>query len=767
METAAVEDRLKILEVVHGFPPAVQGGAEIYAQAHALALARQFGDEIAVLTREQDPSRPDYSVRHEQRNGLSITWINNMFRATRSFEETYRNDAIGAIAARLIDRFTPDVAHVHHLTCLSTTIVEALAERSIPSFYTLHDYWLMCHRGQLLDVHNQRCDGPGVSGCDVCLGPAAGGGAPIFAAAAVGRAIEERLPRPAAGQLHRASRRVAAALTTTSENTRQAMARLEYMRSICSQITHFLAPSRHMRDRFVGFGIPAGRVTFSDYGFDHASFQHVARTSAPRVRFGFLGSLMLSKGPHLLLEAFARLPRGAASVKLYGAHVAYHGDDSYRSRLESLLVQPGIELHGPIAHDAVPETLAAIDVLVVPSVWEENSPLVIREAYLAGVPVVAARIGGIPELVEDGVNGLLFEPGDVDDLYRALMRVIDRPSVLESWRTALPPVRTIEDDVRFTRRLYETRQARAIGRTAARVRLGAIVLNYKTPIDTLLAVKSLLASHRRPDDIFVVDNDVGAGCRDALCEVADAITYVQTGHNLGFSGGMNVGIRAALARGAHAVLLVNSDAVLARDCIGLLEARLGDDAVGIVGPVLRSRSMPSAIASLGISYQSWWGRMRHVGAGEHRASIELPDRYQVDAVSGCIMLVKRSVFEQIGLLDEDYFFSFEDLDFCLKARARGFATVLASRATAYHEGGRSIGADSLRRLYFASRNHLLMARRTSNRRHRVLLPVVLASVVMLNVAHAVRAPGGSRTDRLRAVLRGAADYVAGRFGDRQ
>ena len=762
---------MKILQVVHGFPPAAQGGSEIHAHAHARALAREFGDRITILTREQDPSRPDYSVRHEQRDELSIVWVNNMFRETRSFEETYRNDTIAAIAGRVIDQFQPDVAHLHHLTCLSTTIVETLAHRQIPSVYTLHDYWLICHRGQLINVHNERCDGPGPAGCDACLGTAGGIGAGVFAAAAVGRALEQRLPDAAAAQLRQVSRSIAGAVATISETARQAQARVDHMRRICSQISHFLAPSQHMRDRFVGFGIPAERITISGYGFDHSLFRGVSRTSSGRLRFGFLGSLMLSKGPHLMLEAFARLPRDSASLTLYGAHVPYHGDDSYRRQLEPLLAQTGVELRGPIAHEHVPEALASIDVLVVPSIWEENSPLVIREAYLAGVPVIGARIGGIPELVEAGVNGLLFTPGDAVDLQRAMTRVIENRGLLTAFRRALPVVRTIEDDARFVRDLSD----RAIAGLKPRAtddyvaqptnRLAAIVLNYRTPTDTLLAVTSLIASERAPDDIFVVDNDSESGCRDALCELADTVTFIQTGRNLGFSGGMNVGIRAALSRGADAIVLVNSDAIVAPDCLGLLEAGLNRRDVGIIGPVLRSRATPSIVGSLGMSYQPWWGRMRHVAAGERRESLDLGARHDVDAVSGCVMLVKRGVFETIGLLDEDYFFSFEDLDFCLKARRTGFATVLAGTATAYHEGGRTIGADSPRRLYFAARNHLLMARRAAAAGERFRLPFVLSAIVVLNLAHAVRAGGGSIGQRLRAVGRGTRDYFAGRFGD--
>jgi N-acetylglucosaminyl-diphospho-decaprenol L-rhamnosyltransferase len=115
-------------------------------------------------------------------------------------------------------------------------------------------------------------------------------------------------------------------------------------------------------------------------------------------------------------------------------------------------------------------------------------------------------------------------------------------------------------------------------------------------------------------------------------------------------------------------------------------------------------------------------------------------------------------------LDEDFFFGFEDLDFCLRARKAGFATILVGAATAYHEGSRSIGADSPRRFYFATRNHLLLASLTSQPTGRVRTLYRTSSILMLNAAYAVRATGGSFPNRLRAVARGTGDYFRGRFG---
>ena len=191
---ASTGDRLmRILVVSHGFPPHAQGGAEIYAHEHALAFART-GDKVLVLTRESNPAREEYSVREERRHGLTIAWVNNTFAKTTSFADTYSNAGLRRVVAPIIEGFAPDVAHVHHLTCLSTEIVRDLAVIGIPVFFTLHDYWLICHRGQLLDRQLNVCSGPEPSGCGACLGSVAGVGDGIYAARSVLTTMERALP---------------------------------------------------------------------------------------------------------------------------------------------------------------------------------------------------------------------------------------------------------------------------------------------------------------------------------------------------------------------------------------------------------------------------------------------------------------------------------------------------------------------------------------------------------------------------------------------
>jgi GT2 family glycosyltransferase len=452
-------------------------------------------------------------------------------------------------------------------------------------------------------------------------------------------------------------------------------------------------------------------------------------------------------------------------VTIAGGVTGYHGDDSYASTIRPLLERPGVRWLGAVAHDRVPGILAEIDVLVVPSIWIENSPFVIREARAAGAVVVASRLGGMAEAVSDGRDGLLFEPGSPEDLRRVLLRLIEEPGLLARLRDNSPAVRSIDDDAAWTARVYEEERREVAERVpAVRPSTAAVVLNYRTPADTLLATRSIEASRRPVSPIVVVDNDGHSDCGEALARGRAAVRVLTTGGNLGFSGGCNAGIRDALAGGAELVLLLNSDATVAPDTVERLEAALAaSPRAGIAAPLIVSRSDPGVVSSSGISFSIRSGRMLHVGFGRRAAELSREAPRRVTAASGCALLIRRAVFEQAGLFDERYFYSFEDIDFCLRAARAGWETWMVPSALVYHEGHRSIGTASPARVYFAARNHLLLARTAAP------LPwpgswIRAGSVVVLNAAYALRGPKSRVPARLLSVLRGTLDHLRGRYG---
>jgi GT2 family glycosyltransferase len=327
-------------------------------------------------------------------------------------------------------------------------------------------------------------------------------------------------------------------------------------------------------------------------------------------------------------------------------------------------------------------------------------------------------------------------------------------------------VMTVDEDAAWTQVIYEEAlEAQPRPRAeAARPPVAAVVLNYNTPDDTLLAVRSLQASCRPLDHLIVVDNGPDESCERALAPCRGAVRFIRSPGNVGFSAGCNIGIRAALDAGAEFVLLMNSDAVLAPDALERLERALAaEPAAGIAAPLILSRAEPGTVASAGISYSTASGRMRHQGFGGRTEDFCEGPAWAAEAVSGCVMLIRRAVFEAAGLLDERYFFSFEDIEFCLRVRRAGLSSLLVPSALAYHEGHLSIGPASSSRLYYASRNHLLLAQSALPMRG-VRAVTRTAGIVSLNLAYALRVPNVATVPALRAVIAGTADYLRRRFG---
>jgi GT2 family glycosyltransferase len=273
--------------------------------------------------------------------------------------------------------------------------------------------------------------------------------------------------------------------------------------------------------------------------------------------------------------------------------------------------------------------------------------------------------------------------------------------------------------------------------------LAAVIPHLDTPDETRRCVASLRRSRRPIDQIIVVDN--GSKCPITL----EDVTVVRAERNLGFSGGCNLGV--AHAAGADAFLLVNSDAEIEADTVEKLEGAL-KSGVGIVGPAIFD--MSGRVESMGVRFSRFTGRMRNLRRAGTR----------VEAVVGTCMLITREVLDRCGLLDERFFYGFEDLELCLRAAHHGFSTRLVPAAVAHHELAATIGRASPDRLYYAARNHLYAA-------HAAPLPFPLsrareANILLLNLAHAIFTSEAPLVSGLSAVVSGALDYLRGRSGRR-
>jgi glycosyltransferase involved in cell wall biosynthesis len=214
-----------------------------------------------------------------------------------------------------------------------------------------------------------------------------------------------------------------------------------YLSRQAGQVDLFIAPSEFLRQQYIQQGFPADRIVTIENGMDTSRLAGYGNPQIPHdathVQFGFLGSLAWQKGVHVLVEAFNRMPPNARLV-VYGSDRVF---PEYAAEVRSLAKHPGIRFAGALDYRRIGGALCELDCLVTPSLWFENSPLVIQEAFSLGIPVVASRLGALVEKVDDGRTGRLFEPGSVDDLARVLQELVDQPAQLGELarNTVAPP----------------------------------------------------------------------------------------------------------------------------------------------------------------------------------------------------------------------------------------------------------------------------------------------------------------------------------------
>ena len=285
-------------------------------------------------------------------------------------------------------------------------------------------------------------------------------------------------------------------------------------------------------------------------------------------------------------------------------------------------------------------------------------------------------------------------------------------------------------------------------------RAGVVVLDLGRPDD---AARAAASAHAEDPGVrvLIVENA-------APPQRPSDPDHLRLAENRGFGGGMNAGVRQLLTEGCDPILLLNNDAVLEPGCLRRLTRALSDPALAAVGPVIL-RESDGRVESRGVSVDLALGRVRLQGHGE--APGLGAGLVPVAALSGAALMTSARALERVGLLDEDYFFSFEDLDWCLRARAAGFGLGVVLDARARHGGSRTIGSSSPERFYYAARNHIRFLER-----HRATAGsagwVGRSLAAARNLAHALVQADSPRLRAARAVLDGVSDARRGRFGPR-
>jgi glycosyltransferase involved in cell wall biosynthesis/MoaA/NifB/PqqE/SkfB family radical SAM enzyme len=393
---------MKILKVIHGYPMRYNAGSEVYSQTLCQALAGRH--EVNVFTREEDAFSPDFRLRTENDMDdprIAVHLVNNP-----RFKDRYRAAGIDQRFAEVLDRFGPDVVHVGHLNHLSTSLLCEAALRQVPIVFTLHDYWLMCPRGQFMQMFPENpdnlwaaCDGQEDRKCaERCYARYFSGGSDEFQ-------------------------------FDVGYWTNWVAQRMQHIRKMTELVDMFIAPARYLHDRFRDeFGLPPHKLVYLDYGFARQRMAGRCRVAGEPFTFGYIGTHIPAKGIQDLILAFGLL-RGNARLRIWGRS---RGQDTEALKAIVKTLPPAagsrVEWFPEYRNQAiVTDVFDRCDAIVVPSIWFENSPLVIHEAQQARVPVITANVGGMAEYVRHEVNGLLFEHRSITKLVEQMQRLVDNP----------------------------------------------------------------------------------------------------------------------------------------------------------------------------------------------------------------------------------------------------------------------------------------------------------------------------------------------------
>jgi glycosyltransferase involved in cell wall biosynthesis len=410
---------MRVLQVVHQFLPRHLAGSEIYTYSLSRELQKQ-GHDVWVLHGEIEAGKKEFEVERDEVDGLPVFRMIYNYRPA-DFRQTYLRPEAEAVFRTVASEIRPDVVHIQQLQSFSLGL-PALAARRSPVVYTLHDYGLLCPLwGRMRKEDGTICTAPPAEECAQCLSSA-----PYFG---------ELLARGGGGSV---------------------VERRRVVDGLARAVHRFLAPSRFLRGKFVELGFPEDRVDHWPLGVPWPEEASLAgggeKGAGPRV-FAYLGTLVPHKGVHILLEAFAGLPAEMSFV--LDVHGDPTKDPAYVEDLRQRFADPRIRWRGEFPPDRIREVLESADCVLVPSIWYENSPLTILQAFKTGVPVLVSRFGGMAELVERG-GGETFEMGSVTDLRRKLTGLLDGDSELRRLRESIPAVRTMKEDGEATLGLYSS-----------------------------------------------------------------------------------------------------------------------------------------------------------------------------------------------------------------------------------------------------------------------------------------------------------------------
>jgi glycosyltransferase involved in cell wall biosynthesis len=426
---------LRVLYVAHNHPTLHPGGAEAYSLELYEAMRRQPGVEPTLLARigsnvarrrVAHPGTPFSSVNDDPNQYFVFTETDHFdfFTLTSRDKSLYSRHLTDFLLAQ-----RPDVVHLQHTHFVGLDLLSQI-RRVLPDttiVYTLHEFLPICHHhGQMVRTFaDELCPEASPRRCNECF--------------------PEISPQ-------------------------SFFLRERFVKGHFANVDRFLAPSAQLMEKYLRFGIPEERIEVEEYGRLTPS----RRAGDPRqakspTNIGFFGQLSHFKGAEVMMEAMAMVdPELNAHLWLNGANLELQTQefqDEFAGLQESL--RGRVTFRGPYEHDELPKLMEDLHWVLIPSIWWENSPLVIQEAFFHRRPIICSDVGGMAEKVRDGVDGIHFRLGDPVSLARTIEAAATNPRLWRSLREGIRDPYPMDAHVARLLNLYgetiEQRKGVAVG----------------------------------------------------------------------------------------------------------------------------------------------------------------------------------------------------------------------------------------------------------------------------------------------------------------
>lgn len=415
---------MRVLLTVHQFFPEYKAGTEVLTLSVAKELMRA-GHQVHVytgypgeasLTDDERFDEYDYEGIHVYRFHHAYVPMSGQ---TSMIEVGYNNQLAVKHFKSIVQAFCPDIVHHFHLNRLGIGCIEHIAQQKITQFFTPTDFWMVCPTAQLMLGEGRYCNGPST---------ASGNCIRHFARDSKGKmlgSVFDHTPTFLFDRLAKLTKNNPLIHYPMSNEVRAMATRLEKTIASLNKLDGIVAPNAFMKKLFIRYGVNAEIIHSYPFGIDIPK-----RNIEPKVdhhdrplSLGFIGTLAPHKGCHVAIEAVQRLPKNSVTLKIFGSA---QGFPEYHSRLLALAGDnPAIHFCGTFPNEKIDSVMDDIDALIVPSIWYENTPLVIYSAQAAKCPVIGSNLPGIAEVITHKSNGLLFEAGDVSDLIAQISSLLD------------------------------------------------------------------------------------------------------------------------------------------------------------------------------------------------------------------------------------------------------------------------------------------------------------------------------------------------------